>query len=143
MIYCIINTSTSIMSIKRAEWVISLQCTEIEKRASAAIQFYKSRLQTCLPFSKNRLWSVGDIDRSVDCRTHRVLTLLWFSSPSPGSKRIINKRQKCPFSIPKKRHFERPNLRTDSKNLAKHPPKWWGRLLVHAFPFSGEYQANF
>ena len=39
--------------------------------------------------------------------------------------------------------FERQNLQTDSKNLAKHPPKWWGRLLVHAFPFSGEYQANF
>ena len=35
-----------------------------------------------------------------------------------------------------------PILRTDSKNLAKHPPKWWGRHLVHAFPFSGEYQAN-
>ena len=22
-------------------------------------------------------------------------------------------------------------------------PKWWGRHLVHAFPFLGEYQANF
>ena len=52
-------------------------------------------------------------------------------------------RQKCPFSSAKKWHFERPNLRTDSKNLAKHPPKWWGRHLVHSFPFSGEYQANF
>ena len=51
--------------------------------------------------------------------------------------------QKCPFSSAKKWHFERPNLRTDSKNLAKHPPKWWGRHLVHAFPFLGEYQANF
>ena len=51
--------------------------------------------------------------------------------------------QKCPFSSAKKWHFERPNLQTDSKNLAKHPPKWWGRHLVHAFPFSGEYQANF
>ena len=51
--------------------------------------------------------------------------------------------QKRPFSNAKKWHFERPNLRTDSKNLAKHPPKWWGRLLVHAFPFSGEYQAIF
>ena len=47
------------------------------------------------------------------------------------------------FAIFKKWHFERPNLRTDSKNPAKHPPKWWGRLLVHAFPFSGEYQAIF
>ena len=53
------------------------------------------------------------------------------------------KVQKCPFSSAKKWHFERPNLRTDSKNLAKHPPKWWGRHLVHAFPFLGEYQANF
>ena len=52
-------------------------------------------------------------------------------------------RQKCPFSSAQKWHFERPNLRTESKNLAKHPPKWWGRHLVHAFPFSGEYQANF
>ena len=40
-------------------------------------------------------------------------------------------------------HFERPDLRTDSKNLAKHPPKWLGRHLVHAFPFLGEYQAIF
>ena len=51
--------------------------------------------------------------------------------------------RKCPFLSAKKWHFERPNLRTDSKNLAKHPPKWWGRVFVHAFPFSGEYQANF
>ena len=51
--------------------------------------------------------------------------------------------QKWPFSSAKKWHFERPNLRTDSKNPAKHPPKWWGRLLVHAFPFSSEYQAIF
>ena len=33
--------------------------------------------------------------------------------------------QKCPISSAKKWHFERPNLRTDSKNFAKHPPKWW------------------
>ena len=46
--------------------------------------------------------------------------------------------QKCPFSSAKKWHFERPNLTTDSKNLAKHPPKWLGRHLGHAFPFSGE-----
>ena len=50
--------------------------------------------------------------------------------------------QKCPFSSAKKWHFERPDLRTESKNLAKHPPKWLGRHLGHAFPFSGEYQAN-
>ena len=54
-----------------------------------------------------------------------------------------NACQKCPFWNAKKWHFERRNLRTDSKNLAKHPPKWWGRHLVHAFLFSGEYQANF
>ena len=29
--------------------------------------------------------------------------------------------RKCPFSNAKKWHFERPDLRTDSKNLAKHP----------------------
>ena len=40
-------------------------------------------------------------------------------------------------------HFERPDLKTESKNLAKHPPKWLGRHLGHAFSFSGEYQANF
>ena len=50
--------------------------------------------------------------------------------------------QKCPLSRAKKWHFERPDLRTESKNLAKHPPKWLGRHLGHAFPFSGEYQAN-
>ena len=36
-----------------------------------------------------------------------------------------------------------PKSKNGLKNLAKHPPKWWGRHLVHAFPFSGEYQANF
>ena len=40
-------------------------------------------------------------------------------------------------------HFERPNLRTDSKNLTKHPLNWWGRHLVPTFPFLGKYQANF
>ena len=43
------------------------------------------------------------------------------------------------FQMPKKWHFERPNLRTDSKNLAKHPPKWLGRYLVHAFRFLGGF----
>ena len=51
--------------------------------------------------------------------------------------------KKCQFSSAKKWHLERPNLRSDSKSLAKHLPKWWNRHLVHAFPFSGEYQANF
>ena len=32
---------------------------------------------------------------------------------------------------------------TFGKNLAKHPPKWLSRHLGHAFPFPGEYQANF
>ena len=36
-----------------------------------------------------------------------------------------------------------PDLKTEFKNLAKHPPKWWGRVLVHAFHFCGKYQANF
>ena len=49
----------------------------------------------------------------------------------------------CPFSRAKKWHFERPDLRTESKNLVKHPPKWLCRHLGHAFPFLGEYQANF
>ena len=52
-------------------------------------------------------------------------------------------RQKCPSSSAKKWHFERPEPRTDPKNPAKHPPKWWGRHLAHSFPFSGEYEANF
>ena len=41
--------------------------------------------------------------------------------------------RKCPFSSAKKWHFGRPNLRTDSKNPAKHPQKWWNRYLIHAF----------
>ena len=40
-----------------------------------------------------------------------------------NSQRMKAKWQKCPFSSAKKWHFERPNLRTDSKNLTKHPPK--------------------
>ena len=50
---------------------------------------------------------------------------------------------KVPVFKCQKWHFECPNLQTDPKNLAKHPPKWWGRVVVDAFPFSGEYQANF
>ena len=56
---------------------------------------------------------------------------------------IFWKRAHLAFSSAKKWHFGRPNLRTDYKNLAKHPSKWWGRLLVHAFQLSGEYQANY
>ena len=37
---------------------------------------------------------------------------------------IIAIWQKCPFSSAKKWHLERSSLRTDSKNLAKPPPKW-------------------
>ena len=71
--------------------------------------------------------------------------LVWFGSMIYKScpQKLDNFDQKCPFSSAKKWHFEHPNLRTDSKNLAKHPSKWWGRHLVHAFPFLGEYQANF
>jgi len=46
-------------------------------------------------------------------------------------------RQKCPFSRDKKRDLERPKLRTEFKNLAKHPPKWWTRHLFHAFSIFG------
>ena len=35
----------------------------------------------------------------------------------------------------KKCDFERPNLRKVAKNLAKPPPKWWSRPLVHDFHF--------
>ena len=51
--------------------------------------------------------------------------------------------QKCPFSSAKKWHFERPNQRTDSKNLAKHPPKWFIRHLVHAFSIFGRVSSQF
>ena len=49
----------------------------------------------------------------------------------------------CPFASAKKWHFGRPDLKTESNNLAKHSPKWLGRHLGHAFPFSGEYQVIF
>ena len=55
----------------------------------------------------------------------------------------IGLNQKCPFSNDKKWDFKRLNLKTDSKNLAKHTPKWWTIHLVHAFHISGKYQANF
>ena len=38
----------------------------------------------------------------------------------------IDDWQMCPFSSAKKWHFKRPNLRTDSKNLAEHPPQFGG-----------------
>ena len=47
--------------------------------------------------------------------------------------------QKCPFSSAKKWHFECPDLRTESKNLAKHSPKWLCRHLGHAFRFLGGF----
>ena len=55
----------------------------------------------------------------------------------------MNFCQKCPFSSAKTWHFERPNLRTDSKNLAKHPPKWFIRHLVHAFSIFGRVSSQF
>ena len=51
--------------------------------------------------------------------------------------------QKCPFSSAKKWHFECPKLWTDSKNLAKHPSKWWGRHLGHAFSTFGWVLSQF
>ena len=45
--------------------------------------------------------------------------------------------RKCPFSRDKKWDLERPKLRTEFKNLAKHPPKWWTRHLFHAFSIFG------
>ena len=51
--------------------------------------------------------------------------------------------QKCPFSSAKKWHFECPNLRMESKNLAKHPPKWFIRHLVHAFSIFGRVSSQF
>jgi len=63
-----------------------------------------------------------------------------FPSSSPASN---SPSQKCPFSSDKKRHFERPNLGTDSKNLAKHPQKWFTRHLVHAFSIFGRVSSQF
>ena len=78
---------------------------------------------------------------------HKALAGLWLDGwvvGCPPPKKIGTwKRALLAFSRAKKRHFERPNLRTESKNLAKHPPKWLGRHLGNAFPFSGEYQAKF
>ena len=45
--------------------------------------------------------------------------------------------QKCLFSRAKKWHLQRRNLGKDSTNLAKHPPKWWGRHLFHVFSIFG------
>ena len=52
-------------------------------------------------------------------------------------------RQKCPLLGTKKWDFERPNLRTDSGNPAKHPPKWWGRHLFHVFTIFGRVLSKF
>ena len=51
--------------------------------------------------------------------------------------------QKCPFLSGKKWDFERPNLRTDSKKPAKHPPKWLVRHLFHAFIIFGRVFGQF
>ena len=58
-------------------------------------------------------------------------------------KKREHKREKCQFSSAKKWHFERPNLQTDSKNPAKHPPKWWMRHLIHAFVTFGWVLSRF
>ena len=71
---------------------------------------------------------------------HRRACSGWLEEPK---KQFSNFWQKCPFSSAKKWHFERSEPRTDPQNPAKHPPKWWGRHLDQAFPFSGEYQAKF
>ena len=51
--------------------------------------------------------------------------------------------QKCPYSSDKKWDFECPNLRIDSGNPAKHPPKWWGRHLFHVFTIFGQVLSKF
>ena len=75
----------------------------------------------------------------------QVISVFLFQRPKCHFLALENGHfwQKCPFSSAKKWHFERPHFKTESKNLAKHPPKWLGRHLGHAFPFSGEYQPNF
>ena len=50
---------------------------------------------------------------------------------------------KVPVFKCKKWHFERPNLRKDSKNHAKQPPKWFIRHLVHAFSIFGRVSSQF
>ena len=60
-----------------------------------------------------------------------------------SSKKEWTLCQKCPFSSAKTWHFERPNLRTDSKKLAKHPPKWFIRHLVHGFSIFGRVSSQF
>ena len=51
--------------------------------------------------------------------------------------------QKCPFSSAKNGTSSGPILRTDSKNLANHPPKWFTRHLVHAFSIFGRVSSQF
>ena len=47
----------------------------------------------------------------------------------------VFKCQKMTLRAPKpKNRLQKPR---------KTPPKWWGRHLLHAFPLSSEYQANF
>ena len=52
-------------------------------------------------------------------------------------------QQKWPLLGTKKWDFERPKLRTESKNLAKHPTKWWIRHLFRAFSIFGRELSKF
>ena len=80
--------------------------------------------------------------RSSNHPTPRVAGIVRLPPNLIWPRMISAKSQKCPFSSGKMelRAFKSKNR---LQNLVKHPPKWWGRHLSHAFSFSGEYQANF
>ena len=113
---------------------LSAKGSQAKKTTSAFQRGWQAdgRLATCL--NNSRCKPSSQVGCSLKHKMSQIELLM-------GSSRDFC--QKCPFSSAKKRHFECPNLRTDSKNIAKRPPRWRIRHLVHAFPFSGEYQANF
>ena len=59
-----------------------------------------------------------------------------------AKKRKLIVFPKVPVFKCQKMALRAPKSSNGLKNLAKHPPKWWGRHLVHLFPCSAEYQAN-
>ena len=114
------------------------RCTNAQIISTYRMQFYKPKNGTsgAVPTRKTKLL----FDTDICPKPNNILrNNIWHSKVCFWVIKNGHFWQKCPFSIAKKWHFQRPNLRTDSKNLAKHPPKWLGRHLVHAFRFLGGF----
>ena len=69
--------------------------------------------------------------------------LVYFDGKFNSKAGLFSYGKSARFQVPKNGTSGAETKRRRPLFNANYPPKWWGRHLVHEFPFSGEYQANF